>query len=35
MTIQFTLNGKSESVDVEPRMPLLWMLRDVLGLTGT
>ena len=35
MEIQFTLNGKSESVDVEPRMPLLWVLRDVLGLTGT
>src|ERR1043166_4107343 len=35
MTIQFTLNGKPQSVDVEPQMPLLWVLRDTLGLTGT
>src|SRR5438874_5283030 len=35
MTIQFTLNGKSQSVDVEPQMPLLWVLRDLIGLTGT
>ena len=35
MTIQFTLNGKRQSVDVEPQMPLLWVLRDTLGLTGT
>ena len=32
---QFTLNGKSQTVDVEPRMPLLWVLRDTLGMTGT
>ena len=35
MTIQFTLNGKRQSVDVEPQMPLLWVLRDTIGLTGT
>ena len=35
MTIQFTVNGKRQSVDVEPQMPLLWVLRDTLGLTGT
>ena len=35
MTIQFTLNGKSQSVDVEGQMPLLWVLRDTIGLTGT
>jgi aerobic-type carbon monoxide dehydrogenase small subunit (CoxS/CutS family) len=35
MTIQFTVNGKSQSVEVEPQMPLLWVLRDTLGLTGT
>jgi len=35
MTIQFTLNGTPQSVDVEPQMPLLWVLRDTLGLTGT
>ena len=33
--IQFTLNGKSQAVDVVPAMPLLWVLRDTLGLTGT
>lgn len=33
--IQFTLNGKPQSVDVVPEMPLLWVLRDTLGLTGT
>ena len=31
----FTLNGASRTVDVPPEMPLLWVLRDVLGLTGT
>jgi isoquinoline 1-oxidoreductase alpha subunit len=29
------INGKNHEVDVEPDMPLLWVLRDVLGLTGT
>ncbi len=29
------VNGQSHTVDVEPEMPLLWALRDVLGLTGT
>ncbi len=29
------INGKTQKVDVEPGMPLLWVLRDVLGLTGT
>jgi isoquinoline 1-oxidoreductase alpha subunit len=33
--IQFTLNGKPQNVDVSPQMPLLWVLRDTLGLTGT
>lgn len=31
----FTLNGKSVSIDVEPDTPLLWVLREQLGLTGT
>ncbi len=35
MAIKFTLNGKPESVDVDPNMPLLWVLRDTLGKTGT
>ena len=33
--VKFTLNGKSQTVDVSPEMPLLWVLRDVLGMTGT
>jgi isoquinoline 1-oxidoreductase subunit alpha len=33
--VKFTLNGKPQTVDVEPAMPLLWVLRDTLGLTGT
>ena len=32
---KFTLNGKQQSVDVSPDMPLLWVLRDTLGMTGT
>jgi len=35
MTIQFEVNGKPRTVDVDPAMPLLWVLRDELGLTGT
>ncbi len=31
----FTLNGAPASVDVDPSTPLLWVLRDHLGLTGT
>jgi isoquinoline 1-oxidoreductase subunit alpha len=34
-TVKFILNGKPETVDVVPEMPLLWVLRDTLGLTGT
>jgi isoquinoline 1-oxidoreductase alpha subunit len=34
-SIQFTLNGKSQTVDVVSQMPLLWVLRDNLGMTGT
>lgn len=33
--MQFTVNGKTVEVDAEPDMPILWMLRDVLNLTGT
>ena len=35
MAITFTLNGKRQAVDVDPKMPLLWVLRDTLGFTGT
>jgi isoquinoline 1-oxidoreductase subunit alpha len=31
----FTLNGRDVSVEVADEMPLLWVLRDELGLTGT
>jgi aerobic-type carbon monoxide dehydrogenase small subunit (CoxS/CutS family) len=33
--ITVTINGKQQSVDVDPDTPLLWVLRDTLGLTGT
>jgi aerobic-type carbon monoxide dehydrogenase small subunit (CoxS/CutS family) len=33
--VRFTLNGKPQSVDVVNTMPLLWVLRDTLGMTGT
>lgn len=31
----FTLNGKPQTVDVDPKTPLLWVIRDTVGLTGT
>ena len=34
-SIRFTLNGKPQTIDAVPAMPLLWVLRDTLGLTGT
>jgi isoquinoline 1-oxidoreductase alpha subunit len=33
--ISLTVNGKAYEVDVEPDTPLLWVLRDTTGLTGT
>jgi isoquinoline 1-oxidoreductase alpha subunit len=33
--IRLIVNGRPHEVDVEPDMPLLWLLRDVLGLAGT
>jgi isoquinoline 1-oxidoreductase subunit alpha len=33
--ITLTVNGVRRELDVDPEMPLLWALRDVLGLTGT
>jgi isoquinoline 1-oxidoreductase alpha subunit len=35
MAIDLSINGKSISVEVEPQMPLLWVLRDELNMTGT
>lgn len=32
---QFTLNGKTTTIDAEADMPLLWAIRDLVGLTGT
>lgn len=33
--IQLNINGKSHEVDVEPDTPLLWVIREQVGLTGT
>ena len=33
--ISLSVNGKAQSVDVAPDTPLLWVLRDSIGLTGT
>jgi isoquinoline 1-oxidoreductase alpha subunit len=33
--IHLKVNGQEHDVDVPPAMPLLWVLRDVVGLTGT
>jgi len=33
--ITLTVNGQAHSVDVPSDMPMLWVLRDVIGLTGT
>ncbi len=35
MVITVTVNGTPHSLDLEPEMPLLWALRETLGLTGT
>jgi isoquinoline 1-oxidoreductase alpha subunit len=31
----FKVNGENKALDIEPDMPLLWALRDELGMTGT
>jgi len=35
MAIRITVNGQTHSLDVEPDTPLLWTIRETLGLTGT
>ncbi|WP_322042411.1 (2Fe-2S)-binding protein [Paraburkholderia sp. J67] len=30
-----TINGETHTIDAPPDMPLLWVLRDIIGLTGT
>jgi aerobic-type carbon monoxide dehydrogenase small subunit (CoxS/CutS family) len=34
-TSRLTVNGKPQTVEADPQLPLLWALRDQLGLTGT
>ena len=33
--MRLNVNGRAYEVDIEPEMPLLWVLREVIGLTGT
>ena len=33
--VELKINGTSRKVDIEPDTPLLWAIRDTLGLTGT
>jgi len=33
--IRLTINGKTQQVDVDPNTPLLWVIRENVGLTGT
>jgi len=33
--VRLTINGRTQDVDVDPSTPLLWVLREQLGLTGT
>jgi len=33
--VRLEINGKAVELDVDPQMPLLWALRDELGMTGT
>ncbi len=35
MSVRITVNGTARDLDVEPDAPLLWVIRDELGLTGT
>lgn len=35
MSIRLRVNGKDHDLEIDPDMPILWALRDVIGLTGT
>jgi isoquinoline 1-oxidoreductase alpha subunit len=35
MSVRLKVNGKTHDLDVEPDAPLLWVIRDEIGLTGT
>ena len=34
-TFNLKINGKNKEVDVDPKTPMLWVLRDTLGMVGT
>jgi len=34
-SLELIVNGRARSIDASPEMPLLWALRDLIGLTGT
>ena len=34
-SVSFTINGKAAKLEVEPKTPLLWVIREHLNLTGT
>ena len=35
MSVRLRVNGKEHTLDVDPEMPILWAVRDLLGLSGT
>ena len=35
MSITLSINGEPRTIDADPETPLLWVLRDELGMTGT
>jgi isoquinoline 1-oxidoreductase alpha subunit len=35
MTLRLRVNGTEHDLDIDPEMPLLWAIRDIIGLTGT
>ena len=35
MSVSLNINGTAHEVDIEPETPLLWVIRDAIGLTGT
>jgi len=35
MAVEITINGEGHTLDADPAMPLLWAIRDIVGLTGT
>jgi isoquinoline 1-oxidoreductase subunit alpha len=35
MSVRIRVNGVEKTLDVDPEMPILWVVRDILGLTGT